>query len=119
MLWPNMNWPCIYLFILSFRKHSVITIIWHEMYSLKLNVRRCQQVSLLYVVEKLGRVKDQWINSSIRASVIEAKVRRKKLFLYAGPKAWNELPLSLHELTDNFLFKKQLKTHLFTLAYNT
>ena len=37
----------IYLFILSFRNHSVITIIWHEMYSLKLNVRRCQQLSLL------------------------------------------------------------------------
>ena len=34
-------------FILSFRNHSVITIIWHEMYSLTLNVRRYQQVSLL------------------------------------------------------------------------
>ena len=38
----------IYLFIyLSFPTHSVITIIWHEMYSLKLNVQRYQQVSLL------------------------------------------------------------------------
>ena len=36
------------LFIyLSFRKHSVFTVIWHEMYTFELNVRRCQQVSLL------------------------------------------------------------------------
>ena len=46
--WENITSNLfIYLFILSFRNHSVITIIWHEMYSLKFNVRRCQQVILL------------------------------------------------------------------------
>ena len=38
-------------------------------------------------------------------------------FSYAGPKAWNDLPLALQELTDTCTFKRQLKTHLFTLAY--
>ena len=36
----------LFYFILSFRNHSIIAIIWHEMYSLKLNVRRCRWVSL-------------------------------------------------------------------------
>ena len=35
---------------------------------------------------------------------------------YAGPKAWNDLPFALQELTDTCTFKRQLKTHLFTLA---
>ena len=43
----------------------------------------------------------------------------ERSFSYAGPKAWNNLPLSLQELTDTCTFKKQLKTHLFKLAYNT
>ena len=38
-------------------------------------------------------------------------------FSYAGPKAWNNLPPALQELTDTCTFKRQLKTHLFTLAY--
>ena len=38
-------------------------------------------------------------------------------FSYAGPKAWNSLPSNLYELTNTDTFKKQLKTHLFKLAY--
>ena len=38
-------------------------------------------------------------------------------FSYAGPKAWNDLPPALQELTDTCTFKRLLKTHLFTLAY--
>ena len=39
-------------------------------------------------------------------------------FSYAGPKAWNSLPSNLQELTNTDTFKKkQLKTHLFKLAY--
>ena len=38
-------------------------------------------------------------------------------FSYAGPKAWNDIPFALQELTDTCTFKRQLKTHLFTLAY--
>ena len=41
----------------------------------------------------------------------------ERSFSYAGPKAWNDLPFALQELTDTCTFKRQLKTHLFTLAY--
>ena len=39
-------------------------------------------------------------------------------FSYAGPKAWNSLPSNLQELMNTDTFKKQLKTHLFKLAYD-
>ena len=32
-------------------------------------------------------------------------------FSYAGPKAWNDLPFALQELTDTCTFKRQLKHH--------
>ena len=38
-------------------------------------------------------------------------------FSYVGPKAWNSLPSNLQELMNTDTFKKQLKTHLFKLAY--
>ena len=41
----------------------------------------------------------------------------ERSFSYAEPKAWNDLPFALRELTDTCTFKRQLKTHLFTLAY--
>ena len=41
----------------------------------------------------------------------------ERSFSHAWPKAWNDLPFALQELTDTFTFKRQLKTHLFTLAY--
>ena len=41
----------------------------------------------------------------------------KRSFCYVGPKAWNDLPFALQELTDTCTFKRQLKRHLFTLAY--
>ena len=41
----------------------------------------------------------------------------ERAFSYAEPKAWNSLPSNLHELTNTDTFKKQLKIHLFKLAY--
>ena len=41
----------------------------------------------------------------------------ERSFSYARPKVWNDLPFALQELTDTCTFKRQLKTHLFTLAY--
>ena len=34
----------------------------------------------------------------------------ERSFSYAGPKAWNDLPFALQELTDTCTFKRQLKT---------
>ena len=42
----------------------------------------------------------------------------ERSFSYAGPKAWNDLPFALQELADTCTFKRQLQTHLFTLAYS-
>ena len=42
---------------------------------------------------------------------------RERAFSYAGPKAWNSLPSNLQEPMNTDTFKKQLKTHLFKLAY--
>jgi hypothetical protein len=38
----------------------------------------------------------------------------ERAFSYAGPFAWNALPSAIHNITDPKLFRKQLKTHLFT-----
>ena len=38
------------------------------------------------------------------------------MFLYASPKVWNSLPLSLREIETLYLFKKRLKAYYFNLA---
>jgi len=40
-----------------------------------------------------------------------------RAFSVAGPVAWNSLPASIRELTSTNSFKRQLKTHLFRVAY--
>ena len=42
----------------------------------------------------------------------------ERAFSLAGPAAWNSLPSYLHEQSDLVLFKKKLKTYLFSLAFN-
>ena len=41
-----------------------------------------------------------------------------RAFSIAGPKLWNELPLSLRKVKSVDVFKSQLKTYLFKQAYN-
>ena len=41
----------------------------------------------------------------------------EKCFAVKGPQLWNTLPLSLRTCMSLNVFKKQLKTHLFTCAY--
>ena len=40
----------------------------------------------------------------------------ERSFSCAGPRAWNSLPSSLHQLTDADTFKRHLKTFLFQQA---
>ena len=40
-----------------------------------------------------------------------------RAFSVAGPVAWNSLPASIRELTSTNSLKRQLKTHLFRVAY--
>jgi hypothetical protein len=35
----------------------------------------------------------------------------------AGPRAWNSLPIELKTIIDTSVFKRRLKTFLFTIAY--
>ena len=40
----------------------------------------------------------------------------ERAFSHAGPAAWNALPEDMYH--DRAVFRKQLKTHFFTLAFN-
>ncbi len=44
---------------------------------------------------------------------------RRRRFSFAEPIVWNELPADIRNLTSLSLFKAQLKTHFFSLAYGT
>ena len=45
-------------------------------------------------------------------------VSSERAFSVAGPKAWNKLPVDIRLTTDTKLFKKKLKTFLFTAVYH-
>uniref|UniRef100_A0A8C6KQ30 Reverse transcriptase domain-containing protein n=1 Tax=Nothobranchius furzeri TaxID=105023 RepID=A0A8C6KQ30_NOTFU len=49
----------------------------------------------------------------------ERKFRGDRAFAVAAPKLWNELPLEIRQASSLSAFKALLKTHLFTLAFNT
>jgi len=42
----------------------------------------------------------------------------ERAFSYAGPVAWNSLPVHVREQMDFYRFKRLPKTHTFSLAYN-
>uniref|UniRef100_A0A3Q3IT75 Reverse transcriptase domain-containing protein n=1 Tax=Monopterus albus TaxID=43700 RepID=A0A3Q3IT75_MONAL len=45
------------------------------------------------------------------------KLRGDRAFAVAGPKLWNDLPLSIRQASALSVFKSLLKTHLFPLAF--
>ena len=52
---------------------------------------------------------------------VEPRLRTKfgeRAFSFAGPHAWNQLPASLRATPHLNSFKKQLKTHLFNIAFS-
>jgi hypothetical protein len=60
------------------------------------------------------------LRSADTAQYIKPRCRTdigKRAFSYAGPLAWNDLPSSLHCITDSKLFRKQLKTHYFNRTF--
>ena len=59
------------------------------------------------------------LRSSYTAQYKIPRLRTKlgeRAFSYAGPRAWNPLPPSLHQIQDTRIFKSQLKTLLFSAA---
>lgn len=49
----------------------------------------------------------------------ERKLRGDRAFSVAGPKLWNELPLQIRQAPSLPRFKSLLKTHFFSLAFDT
>jgi len=43
----------------------------------------------------------------------------ERAFSHAGPSAWNALPEDIRATSDSVVFRRQLKTHYFSLAFNT
>ena len=43
----------------------------------------------------------------------------ERVFSVAGPAAWNKLPPNLRLITDNCIFKRELKAHFFNIAYGS
>jgi len=52
---------------------------------------------------------------------VEPRLRTKfeeRAFLFAGPHGWNKLPAALRATPNLNSFEKQLKTHLFNIAFS-
>ena len=63
----------------------------------------------------------RFTNGSLKLLVVHRtnmKTYGDRAFSIAGPKLWNQLPLSIRELSSIDSFKKSLKTYLFRLAYS-
>ena len=58
-------------------------------------------------------------STSHHALVLQSSHRKlgDRAFSVAGPRAWNSLPIELKTITDTSVFKRRLKTFLFTIAY--
>jgi len=60
------------------------------------------------------------LRSTNAAVYVKPRCRTKfgeRGFSHAGPTAWNSLPHHLHQISDNGLFKRGLKTEIFRRAY--
>lgn len=55
----------------------------------------------------------------LRVPKTRRKLRGDRAFATAAPKLWNELPLHIRQSSSVATFKSLLKTHLFSLAFNT
>ena len=64
------------------------------------------------------------INNSTPVGILRCRLAEKlekfgeRAFCYAGPSAWNTLPRQIRETTDTATFRKLLKTHYFTSAFD-
>jgi len=73
-------------------------------------------LSLTAIVSSCG-----WLRSASRSCYEQPWMRLKFgqiFFSHAAPAAWNTLPPSLQQLTNNDTFKRQLKTILFEGAFS-
>ena len=63
----------------------------------------------------------QGLCSATTSNYVELRFRTKvgeRTFSFAGPHAWNQLPTALRATPNLNSFEKQLKTHLFNIAFS-
>ena len=61
------------------------------------------------------------LRSAVSTDYVVPRLRMKfgeRAFSYDGPFVWNSLPVHVQEEMDFYHFKRLLKTHTFSLAYN-
>ena len=61
------------------------------------------------------------LRSAVSTVYVVPRLRTKygeRAFYHAGPVVWNSLPVHVREEMDFKRFKRLLKTHTFSLAYN-
>jgi hypothetical protein len=78
----------------------------------------------VYMTECVQTVTSRATRTGLRSSnsslYVTPRLRTKfgeRAFSFAGPAAWNPLPAELRDSTDSSVFRSQLKTHFFNLAY--
>ena len=57
---------------------------------------------------------DNWLLQTVTSLNF---ARSQSMFLYASPKVWNSLPLSLREIETLYLFKQRLKAYYLNLTF--
>ena len=57
---------------------------------------------------------DNWLHQMVTSLNL---TRSQFMFLYASPKVWNLLPLSLHQIETLYLFNKHLKAYYLNLTF--
>lgn len=81
-----------------------------------LNVFKCingRSPSYLSELLQINRSRDRGCETLLIPNNIP-----ERCFSYAGPKLWHGLPNSIKELRDIDMFKRRLKTYLFSKSYN-
>ena len=81
----------------------------------------CKDLQLRFILLRYRSYSRSLRSASQKLLVVHRtnmKTYGDRAFSIAGPKLWNQLPLSIRELSSVDSFKKSLKTYLFCLAYS-
>ena len=70
-------------------------------------------------VRDTGRALRSTYHCQLNVPRTRSKQWGDRAFVVAGPRLWNKLPVEIRVIPDLALFKSKLKTHLFSMAYNT
>ena len=72
------------------------------------------QLSFCFARYTLRVNDDNWLLQTVTSLNF---ARSQSMFLYASPKVWNSLPLSLREIETLCLFKQRLKAYYLNLTF--